>query len=75
MGFILYVRLKLLRREVVTCCAYRLQDPVVTRRDPGLERRTGGKSSPMALIAGITVAILVILVIIAVLVYRHRHSV
>ena len=28
----------------------------------------------MALIAGVTVAILVILIIIAVLVYRHRHS-
>ncbi|CAH3112365.1 unnamed protein product [Pocillopora meandrina] len=50
------------------------KDPVVARRDPGHERGTEGKSSPVALIAGVTVAILVILIIIAVLVYRRRHS-
>ncbi|PFX17326.1 hypothetical protein AWC38_SpisGene18355 [Stylophora pistillata] len=53
------------------------KSPVVARPDPGQERRTDGKSSPLALIAGVTVAIaiLVILTIIAFLTYRHRHSV
>lgn len=60
-----------------TTTASSSKSPVVARPDPGQERRMGGKSSHSALIAGVTVAIaiLVILTIIAFLIYRHRHSV
>ncbi|PFX17321.1 hypothetical protein AWC38_SpisGene18353 [Stylophora pistillata] len=54
--------------------SYYIKSTVVARPDHNQEQRSGGKSSPLALIAGVSVSILVILILIALLIYRHRHS-
>ena len=59
---------------MVNYCYFRHQVHGVARPNPGRERSTGEKSSSLAVIAGVTTPILVILIVVTLLVYLRCYS-